>query len=159
MINIANVAAVTPLLQMNTILTSEGVITVDAAMKASWQVMISSTFSLLFPDIHKLFPTRVEVQRWLLTELRAAFNDHHTQNDHLWKAQKMGPGQTNVMFTSFPELIPWEVILARRTRNTAMPISAAGALGDALPDVVLSPPTFQMVTAWAMSPFNMYLAK
>lgn len=160
MVNIANVAQASRLLRNDKVLTSGGISTVDSEMKASWNTMISCTFSLLFPYIHDLFIMRDELQTYITREIEQSFNLHHAQNTHIWAGaiSAAGGGMTNIGLRnlSTPELK--ETAINKVTRPTQiLGASITGALGDDFPDLESGTPSFQQVLVYAKSRTNKYL--
>lgn len=158
MVNISNVAQASALLVTDTVLASQGEESVDASMKASWEVMVQGTFSLLFPEIHKVFPTRLEMEYWLREELDVAFQFHHGTNMHQWSATPTGPGNTAVLPCEPVTVFPQENLIMKMTRATQTTWDVSSVLGDDYPDVEIATPEFQYVTVWSLSPANALLA-
>ena len=155
MLNMANVASAATKLTTNTTLLSQGVVSTTSMAKSSWQVMVQGAFSLLFPDIHRMFGTRLEMKTWLTIELNKAFLKHHATNTHIWAAQPQAPGYTDISNITIPTFFPQEVFLLRQTQVVAIPVTVA--VSEDAPDVNLSVPSFQFVEAWMASPANVYL--
>ena len=153
MLDIAGAASTSVLLSTNTVLTSMGLITTNSAAKASLNVMVACAYSLLFPRIHLDFPTRIESQLWLTTEMQKQFTQHHAQNQHLWAATPAGPGQTATLPSSLPIINPaFDTVLSTRGRPVPIPANlVTGMIGEDFPDLEISVPQFEPIPARALS--------
>lgn len=155
MIDITGTAMASALLSTDTVLTSMGVVTVNAAEKSSWNTMIEIVWALLEPKIQILFPTRQEMATYTYTELNKAFMKHHETPQH---SQGYGIGSATIPgFTILepgdgPIEIPLQTILSKVGRPTPMITPVSSVTGEDSLDFEMGAPQMEPITVYSMSP-------
>jgi hypothetical protein len=159
--NIANIAQSSKLLKQDKVLMSMGKSTVYADKKATMDFMIKGEFSLLFPEIHKVFLTSDEIQAYIWEQLQVAFNTHHEQSPHIWSGPGVAPAPVQNKSSILPPKPPLFTVKEIpinppiMSRGIQVPIAdPTSAIGD--DDIDLTPPipVLNPVMGYYASPVN-----
>jgi hypothetical protein len=107
-------------LYMNKTLLSMGIKPQTSAIKASLNMQIAGTYALLFPVIHRNYPTKQEVEMFVYRQISLGFLNHHLMNLHSQPQYSTGTGFTNVMQGTIIPII-LETFLTKLTRKIPIP--------------------------------------
>jgi hypothetical protein len=72
------------------------IVTNPSLIKAKWDIQISGAYNLLFPLIHKDFPNRKEIMKYVADKITNAFKNHNDTHLHNGQACTSVPDAPDV---------------------------------------------------------------